>query len=92
MTVRIERITVDDEPRRRFFLLAEVTFRSGADDGDNYYEDDELATRVTGWMSNAVDDRDDGPAVEFHVIPEILDVDIHAVAADNYPGHKGVTF
>lgn len=68
--VRIERTRIDGEPVRRFHLLAEVTFRDREagprDEHDrNYYRDHELSGVVTGWMHNALEDRDDSPAVRF---------------------------
>lgn len=68
--MRIERTRIDGEPVRRFHLLAEVTFRDREaeprDEHDrNYYRDHELSGVVTGWMRNALEDRDDSPAVRF---------------------------
>lgn len=90
MTVRIERLTLDDEPRRRFFLLAEVTF---ADEGnDNYHSDDEAPDVAAMWMRDGLEDRDDSPHVKFHSIPGILDVDVRAIAEGEYPGHGARCF
>lgn len=68
--MKIERTRIDGEPVRRFHLLAEVTFRDREaeprDEYDhNYYEDRELRDMVTGWMRDALEDRDDSPAVRF---------------------------
>lgn len=70
--MKIERITVDGEPRRRFYLVAEVTFRSAVDEEDgygDYYSDDELLGRIEDWVEGALNDRDDGPAITFHQVP-----------------------
>lgn len=67
--MRIERITVDGEPRRRFYLVAEVTFRSATDEYGDEYGDDELLGRIEHWVEGALDDRDDGPAITFHQVP-----------------------
>lgn len=89
--MKIERITVDDEPRRRFFLLAEVTFRDDPD-GDVYYSDGELPDVTAEWIRAAIDDRDDSPRIRLLALPEVLDVDIQSVARGDYPGHEQVTY
>lgn len=73
--MRIERTRIDDEPVRRFFLVAEVTFRDHEaeprDEYDrNYYEDSELRGMVEYWAGCAVEDRDDSPAVRFHDVSD----------------------
>lgn len=86
MTI-IERYRVDGEGVRRFFLVAEVTFRDRpADDpGEhNYYDDGELAGRIRDWVDRGVEDRDDGPAVRLHDVPPILHVDMRAIAAGDH--------
>lgn len=83
MGERIERIEVDGEYRRRFFLVAEVSFRSRGK-GD-YYSDDELRDVIEHWVACGLDDRDDGPAIRFHTVPKILDVDVESIARGDYP-------
>ena len=86
MTIRIERVEINGEPRRRFFLIAEVTFsNSGEDGGRNYYDDDELLSQLEDWVAAALEDRDDGPSVHFHEVPKILDVDVESIARGDYP-------
>jgi hypothetical protein len=73
--VKIQRLRIDGEPVRRFFLIVEVTFADREseprDEHDsNYYEDRELRSVVTDWMSGGVYDRDDSPAVRFRDVPE----------------------
>jgi len=90
--IRIERYRKDGEPVRRFFLIAEITFADREaqprDEYDhNYYGDNELKGVVTGWMRDALEDRDDSPSVRFHDVPQILDVDVEAVARGEYPNH-----
>jgi hypothetical protein len=87
VTVRIERVTQYGENRRRFFLVAEVSFNSC--DGDDYYSDDELPGLVEGWVDAALNDRDDSPSVHFYEVPRILDVAMEAIARGDYPkeGH-----
>jgi hypothetical protein len=73
--VRIDRLRVDGEPVRRFFLIAEVTFADREAEprheyDHNYYEDSELRSVVTGWMRDGVYDRDDSPAVTFRDVPD----------------------
>lgn len=90
MTLRIERYREDGEPVRRFFLLAEITFADReAEPRDkydhNYYADNELRDAAAEWMSAALEDRDDSPSVRFHEVPQILDVDVEAVARGEYP-------
>lgn len=68
--MRIDRFREDGGPVRRFFLTAEVTFADReAEPRDqydhNYYQDSELKSVVTEWMSDALSDRDDSPAVRF---------------------------
>lgn len=75
--MKIDRMRVDGEPVRRFFLIAEVTFADREaeprDEYDhNYYEDRELRSVVTDWMSDGLTDRDDSPAVRFRDVPEEL--------------------
>lgn len=75
--MKIDRLRVDGEPVRRFFLIAEVTFADREaeprDEYDhNYYEDRELRSVVTDWMSDGLYDRDDHPAVRFRDVPDEL--------------------
>ena len=67
----IDRITVDGERKRRFFMVAEVQFMDYSADPErgNYYEDSELEGRIVDWMGDAVTDRDDSPSVTFHGSP-----------------------
>lgn len=88
--MRIERTRIDGEPVRRFFLIAEVTFADREADPmavyrHNYYEDRELRDLVAGWMRDGLEDRDDSPAVRFHAVPQILDVDMQSIAGGDYP-------
>lgn len=90
--MKIEHITDSDgEPRRRMFLLVEVSFRDrpreARGEEDNYYDDDELPGVVATWMRSATYDRDDSPRVKFMALPEVLDADIQSVARGDYPGH-----
>lgn len=64
--IHIERVPggPEDPGERRFFLIAEVTFRDWGE--DNYYSDDELLGRIEDWVDSATDDRDDHPIVLFH--------------------------
>lgn len=73
--MKIDRLRIDGEPVRRFYVIAEVTFADRAaeprDEHDrNYYEDSELRAAVTDWMSDGLCDRDDRPAVRFREMPE----------------------
>lgn len=73
--MKIDRLRIDGEPVRRFFVIAEVTFadREAAprdEDDHNYYQDSELRSVATGWMQGGVSDRDDSPAVRFRDLPE----------------------
>lgn len=75
--MKIDRMRVDGEPVRRFFLIAEVTFADRdaepRDEHDhNYYEDRELRSVVTDWMRDGLCDRDDSPAVTFRDVPDEL--------------------
>lgn len=86
----IERFRIDGEPVRRFFLVAEVTFADREaqprDEYDhNYYEDRELVGLVDGWMSDAVNDRDDSPQVRFHGIQDPLLLAAVKGSADGQP-------
>lgn len=79
--MKIERTHIDGEPVRRFHLLVEVTFADREaeprDEHDhNYYEDRELEDVVTAWMHDALEDRDDVPAVRFREVPEIISLDV----------------
>ena len=65
----IDRITVDGEPKRRFFMVAEVQFMDYSGEYGNYYQDSELEGRIVDWMGDAVVDRDDSPSVTFHGSP-----------------------
>lgn len=71
--MKIEIITDQDgEKRRRFFLVAEVTFRHAVDEEDgygNYYGDEELLGLIEGWVGDGLNDRDDDPAITFHEVP-----------------------
>lgn len=72
MAPRIERVP-DGEGgfRRRFLLLAEVSFRSEGD-GKDYYSNDELKGLIEDWIDSALCDRDDSPSIRFHeVSPQI---------------------
>lgn len=73
--MKIDRLRIDGEPVRRFFVIAEVTFADRdaepRDEYDrNYYQDSELRSIATDWMSDGLTDRDDSPAVRFHEMPE----------------------
>lgn len=67
----IEKITVDGEQKRRFFLVAEVQFmdHSAEPEWRNYYEDSELKGLAVDWMECGLIDRDDSPSVTFHDSP-----------------------
>lgn len=83
MTI-IERYREDGEGVRRFFLIAEVTFRDRpADDPEdrNYYADSDLAKCIRDWVGRGVEDRDDLPVVRLHDVPPALHTDMVAVAA-----------
>jgi hypothetical protein len=78
----------DGETRRRFFLIAEVSFAVREDRADGgYYADAELVERFTGWTDAALEDRDDSPVAKFHAVPAPLDTDVAAIAAGAYPGN-----
>jgi hypothetical protein len=88
--MKIERLRIDGEPVRRFFLLAEVTFADREaqprDEYDhNYYEDRELRGLATEWMGTEMQYHDDQPRVRFHAVPQILDVDVQSIARGDYP-------
>ena len=73
--MKIDRLRIDGEPVRRFYVIAEVTFADRAaeprDEYDrNYYQDSELRTVAADWMSDGLCDRDDSPAVRFRDVPE----------------------
>lgn len=73
--MKIDRLRVDGEPVRRFYVIAEVTFADRAaeprDEHDrNYHPDSELRSAATDWMSDGLCDRDDRPAVRFREMPE----------------------
>lgn len=73
--MKIDRLRIDGEPVRRFFLLAEVTFADREaqprDEHDrNYYEDRELRSLATEWMSGEMQYHDDRPAVRFTDVSE----------------------
>jgi hypothetical protein len=73
--MRIDRLRIDSEPVRRFYVIAEVTFADREaeprDEYDhNYYEDRELRSIATDWMQDGLTDRDDSPAVRFRDVPE----------------------
>jgi hypothetical protein len=73
--MKIDRLRVDGEPVRRFYLIAEVTFADREaeprDEYDhNYYEDRELRSIATNWMQEGLYDRDDRPAVRFRDVSE----------------------
>jgi hypothetical protein len=73
--MKIERLRIDGEPVRRFFLLAEVTFadreaRPRDEHDHNYYEDRELRSLATEWMGGEMQYHDDQPAVRFTDLPE----------------------
>ncbi|MFJ2000284.1 hypothetical protein [Streptomyces chartreusis] len=73
--MKIDRLRIDGEPVRRFYVIAEVTFADRdaepRDEYDhNYYQDTELRSIVTDWMSDGLYDRDDSPAVRFRDVPE----------------------
>lgn len=87
---KIERVVIDGEARRRFFLVAEVTFADREaqprDKGDhNYFEDSELVTLAKDWMSSEMEYHEDLPRVRFHAVPKILDVDVESIARGDYP-------
>jgi hypothetical protein len=91
--MKIERTRINGEPVRRFFLIAEVTFadREAAprDEHDhNYYEDQELDGLAKDWMGQEMQYHDDSPAVRFHRVPEILEVDVQSIARGDYPAGK----
>lgn len=78
----------DGGTRRRFFLLAEVSF--AADEGRSsggYYSDTELVGLFAEWVGSALEDRDDSPVAKFHAVPAPLDTDVAAIAAGAYPGN-----
>lgn len=90
--MKIDRLRIDGEPVRRFFLIAEVTFADREaeprDEYDhNYYEDRELRSVVTDWMSDGLTDRDDSPAVRFQGVPDELR---ERLLADEKPQGEGV--
>lgn len=73
--MKIDRLRIDGEPVRRFYMLAEVTFADREaeprDEYDhNYYQDSELRSVAVDWMSDGLTDRDDSPAVRFRDVPE----------------------
>lgn len=73
--MKIDRLRIDGEPVRRFYVIAEVTFADRAaeprDEYDrNYYQDSELRSMATGWMRDGLCDRDDSPAVIFREMLE----------------------
>ena len=73
--MKIDRLLVDGEPVRRFYLIAEVTFADREteprDEYDHdYYQDTELRSIAADWMSDGLYDRDDSPAVRFRDVPE----------------------
>lgn len=73
--MKIDRLRIDGEPVRRFYVLAEVTFADREaeprDEHDhNYYQDSELRSVATDWMRDGLEDRDDSPAVRFRDVPE----------------------
>lgn len=73
--MKIERVRIDGEPVRRFFVIAEVTFADREAEprneyDHNYYEDSELRPVATDWMRDGLCDRDDSPAVRFRDLPE----------------------
>ncbi|MFJ2650858.1 hypothetical protein ACIO1C_29585 [Streptomyces sp. NPDC087420] len=68
--MKIDRLRIDGEPVRRFFLIAEVTFADREaqprDERDhNYYEDRELRSLATEWMGSEMQYHDDSPMVRF---------------------------
>jgi hypothetical protein len=77
----------DGETRRRFFLLAEVSFAASDRSGGGYYSDTELTDQFGEWVNAALDDRDDSPRARFHTVPAPLDTDVAAIAAGTYPGN-----
>ena len=78
----------DGESRRRFFLLAEVSFAADESrSAGGYYGDAELVDQFTGWVGAALDDRSDSPVATFHAVPAPLDTDVAAIAAGTYPGN-----
>ncbi|MEH0542970.1 hypothetical protein QA802_07775 [Streptomyces sp. B21-105] len=73
--MKIDRLRIDGEPVRRFFVIAEVTFADREagprDEYDrNYYQDSELRSIATDWMQDGLTDRADSPAVRFREVPE----------------------
>ena len=73
--MKIDRLRIDGEPVRRFYVIAEVTFADREavprDEYDhNYFQDSELRSVVTDWMGDGLCDRDDSPAVRFRDVPE----------------------
>ena len=73
--MKIDRVRIDGEPVRRFYVIAEVTFADREADprrkyDHNYYEDRELRSVATDWMQDGLTDRDDSPAVVFRDVPE----------------------
>ncbi|WP_329215169.1 hypothetical protein OG352_06200 [Streptomyces sp. NBC_01485] len=73
--MKIDRLRIDGEPVRRFYVIAEVTFADREaeprDEHDrNYYQDSELRSIATDWMRDGLTDRDDSPAVVFRDVPE----------------------
>lgn len=94
--MKIDRISdVDGEPRRRLFMLVEVTFRDRPREkrpNANYYDDNELPATVASWMRDGCYDRDDSPRVKFAALPPVLDVDIESVARGDYPDYETERF
>ena len=73
--MKIDRLRIDGEPVRRFYVIAEVTFADREaeprDEYDhNYYQDSELRSVAADWMGDGLTDRDDSPAVTFLEMPE----------------------
>ena len=73
--MKIDRLRIDGEPVRRFYVIAEVTFADRAAEprheyDHNYYQDSELRSLATDWMRDGLEDRDDSPAVRFREVPE----------------------
>lgn len=77
--MQVDRITEYGAPKRRILVIAEITARD-SEDGDNYYSDDELPGVVENWIDSALNDRDDGPMIRFHKVPEILVDDVRHIA------------
>lgn len=94
--MKIDHITDSDgEPRRRMFMLVEITFRDRPREerpSTNYYDDDDLASVTADWLRSGVYDRDDAPRMRLMALPPVLDVDIESVMRGDYPDYETERF